>query len=94
MTLIYYLDQKVPGIYSENLKYKFYSSKMILSPSKYSPSTATHLCQRLITDNDGIVRRCVIMMQNPRVVCPQIQNRKNVQRCTQDGVTFTNVKLW
>ena len=29
-------------------KYKFYSSKVILSPSKYSPSTATHLCQRLI----------------------------------------------
>ena len=40
-----YLDQKVPGIHS---KYKFYSSKVILSPSKYSPSTATHLCQRLI----------------------------------------------
>ena len=43
----YYLDQKVPGIHSENSKYKFYSSKVILSP-KYSPSTATHLCQRLI----------------------------------------------
>ena len=44
----YYLDQKVPGIHSENSKYKFYSSKVILSLSKYSPSTATHLCQRLI----------------------------------------------
>jgi len=29
-------------------KIQFYSSKVILSPSKYSPSTATHLCQRLI----------------------------------------------
>ena len=45
---IYYFDQKVPGIHSENSKYKFYSSKVILSSSKYSPSTATHLCQRLI----------------------------------------------
>jgi len=44
----YHLDQKVPGIHSENSKYKFYSSKVILSPSKYSLSTATHLCQRLI----------------------------------------------
>jgi len=44
----YYLDQKVPGIHSENSKYKFYSLKVILFPSKYSPSTATHLCQRLI----------------------------------------------
>ena len=43
-----YLDQKVPGIHSKNSKYKFYLSKVILSPSKYSPSTATHLCQRLI----------------------------------------------
>jgi len=34
----YYLDQKIPGIHSENSKYKFYSSKVILSPSKYSPS--------------------------------------------------------
>ena len=42
-----YLDQKVPGIHSESSKYKFYS-KVILSSSKYSPSTATHLCQRLI----------------------------------------------
>jgi len=25
----YYLDQKVPGIHSENSKYKFYSSKVI-----------------------------------------------------------------
>ena len=46
--MIYYLNQKVPGIHSENSKYKFYSSKVILSLSKYSPSTATHLCQRLI----------------------------------------------
>ena len=51
--ITYYFDQKVPGIYSENSKYKFYSSKVILSPcdispSKYSPSTVTHLCQRLI----------------------------------------------
>jgi len=45
---IYILDQKVPGIHSENSKYKFYSSKVILSSSKYSPSTATHLYQRLI----------------------------------------------
>jgi len=29
-------------------KIQFYSSKVILSPSKYSPSTATHSCQRLI----------------------------------------------
>jgi len=29
-------------------KIQFYSSKVILSPSKYFPSTATHLCQRLI----------------------------------------------
>ena len=43
-----YLDQKVPEIHSENLKYKFYSSTVILSPSKYSPLTTTHLCQRLI----------------------------------------------
>ena len=41
-----YFDQKVPGIHSENSK--FYSSKVILSPSKYSPSIATHLYQRLI----------------------------------------------
>ena len=33
---IYYLDQKVPGIHSENSKYKFYSSKVIF-PFKYSP---------------------------------------------------------
>ena len=46
--IVVLLDQKVPGIHSENSKYKFYSSKVILSPSKYSPSTATHLCQRLI----------------------------------------------
>jgi len=43
-----YLDEKVPGIHSENSKYKFYSSKVILPPSKYPPLTATHLCQRLI----------------------------------------------
>ena len=29
-------------------KIQFYSSKVILSSSKYSPLTATHLCQRLI----------------------------------------------
>jgi len=61
---LYYLDQKVPGIHSENSKYKFYLSKMILSPSKYSPSTATHLCQRLISKHFwnsivGIVIRAV-----------------------------------
>ena len=38
-----YLDQKVPGIHSENSKYKFYSSKVILSPSKYSPSIAIYV---------------------------------------------------
>jgi len=37
-----YFDQKVPGIHLENSKYKFYSSKVILSPSKYSPSTTTY----------------------------------------------------
>ena len=28
----------------------------------------------MLTDNDGIVRRCVIVVQNPRVVCPQIRS--------------------
>jgi len=41
--LKYYLDKKILGIHSENSKYKFYSSKVILSPSKYSPSTATYV---------------------------------------------------
>ena len=45
--LVYYLDQKIPRIHSENSKYKFYSSKVILSPLKYSPSTATHLSPAL-----------------------------------------------
>ena len=43
--IVVLLDQKVPGIHSENSKYKFYSSKVISSPSKYSPM---YLCQRLI----------------------------------------------
>jgi len=42
------LIKKFPEFISENSKYKFYSSKVILSPSKYCPSTATHLFQRLI----------------------------------------------
>ena len=29
---------------------------------------------QMLTDNDGIVRRCVIVLQNPRVVCPQIRS--------------------
>ena len=131
----------------KKFKIQFYSSKVILSPSKYSLSTATHLCQRLIQlskhfwnsivgiairavgrifdfsitsfrllkrvprngfltrsnrkksqraisgESDGcwlisflvknsriMMALCdVIMVQNPGVVCPQIQNRKYVQ---------------
>ena len=41
------LIKKFPE-FIQKIQNKFYSSKVILSPSKYSPSTATHLYQRLI----------------------------------------------
>ena len=42
------LIKKFPEFIQKIQNTSFIHQKMILSPSKYSPTTATHLCQRLI----------------------------------------------